>query len=679
MNTVPGTDADRPLLARITGPGDLKNLSPAELSVLAAEVRDFLVSKVSRTGGHLGPNLGVVELTLALHRVFDSPNDRILFDTGHQAYVHKMVTGRQEGFDLLRRRGGLSGYPSRAESEHDMIENSHASTALSYADGLAKAFALRGEGRHVVAVVGDGALTGGMCWEALNNIAGAGNPLVIVVNDNGRSYAPTIGGLADHLAALRLNPGYEKVLDLVKDALGRTPLVGPPLYEALHAVKKGIKDAVAPQAMFEDLGIKYVGPVDGHDIVAVESALSRAKRFGGPVIVHAVTRKGYGYRPAEDDEADCLHGPSSAFDVQTGKLLAPPTLKWTSVFADELVVLAQERPDLVGITAAMAEPTGVAKLMRAYPERAFDVGIAEQHAVTSAAGLAMGGMHPVVAVYATFLNRAFDQVAMDVAMHRLPVTFVLDRAGITGPDGPSHYGIWDMAAFGVIPGLRIAAPRDAATLRAELREAVDVSDGPTILRFPTGAVPADLPAIDRSGPVDILYRDTVERLSGAAPTGYAAGGDVLLVAIGAFGHLAVEAAARVAGQGYGVTVVDPRWVRPIPAELVALADRYRLVVCVEDGIRTGGVGEALGQAMRDADSAVPLRVLGVPAGWHPHGSRSEILADLGLTAQDVARTVVETLSGLEPMDTALDPKVSGDACGAGPGKRSTAGGAPIHN
>src|SRR5690242_2266749 len=361
MNAVPGTDADRPLLARITGPGDLKNLTPAELSVLAAEVRDFLVSKVSRTGGHLGPNLGVVELTLALHRVFDSPNDRILFDTGHQAYVHKMVTGRQEGFDLLRRRGGLSGYPSRAESEHDMIENSHASTALSYADGLAKAFALRGECRHVVAVVGDGALTGGMCWEALNNIAGAGNPLVIVVNDNGRSYAPTIGGLADHLAALRLNPGYEKVLDLVKDALGRTPLVGPPLYEALHAVKKGIKDAVAPQAMFEDLGIKYVGPVDGHDIAAMESALRKAKRFGEPVIVHAVTRKGYGYRPAEDDEADCLHGPSSAFDVETGKLLAPASVKWSRVFADELVAIADERADIVGSTAAVAEQTSIAK------------------------------------------------------------------------------------------------------------------------------------------------------------------------------------------------------------------------------------------------------------------------------------------------------------------------------
>ncbi|WP_203917476.1 1-deoxy-D-xylulose-5-phosphate synthase [Rugosimonospora africana] len=644
MSSFPGNDAEFPMLARITGPGDLKGLTPAELAVLAGEVRDFLVAKVSRTGGHLGPNLGVVELTLALHRVFDSPTDRILFDTGHQAYVHKMVTGRQEGFDQLRRRGGLSGYPSRAESEHDQIENSHASTALSYADGLAKAFALRGEGRHVVAVVGDGALTGGMCWEALNNIAAARNPLVIVVNDNGRSYAPTIGGLADHLAALRLNPGYEKVLDLFKDALGRTPLVGAPLYETLHAVKKGIKDAVAPQAMFEDLGIKYVGPVDGHDIVAVESALRRAKGFRGPVIVHAVTRKGYGYQPAEDDEADCLHGPG-AFDVETGKLLAPPSLKWTSVFADELVALAHRRPDIVGITAAMAEPTGIAKLMRTFPERAFDVGIAEQHAVTSAAGLAMGGMHPIVAVYATFLNRAFDQVLLDVAMHKLPVTFVLDRAGITGPDGPSHYGIWDMAAFGVVPGLRIAAPRDAATLRAELREAAEVSDGPTIVRFPTGSVPADLPAIDRRGPVDILARGQRR--------------DVLLVAVGAFAHLAVEAAGRVAGQGYDVTVADPRWVRPIPAELVELAGEHRLVVSVEDGVRTGGVGDALGQAMRDAHVAVPLCNLGVPADWHPHGTRAEILTDLGLTAQDVARTVVETVSGLELADTTLTSTPNG--------------------
>jgi 1-deoxy-D-xylulose-5-phosphate synthase len=633
MSALPGADAQDSLLARVTSPQDLKRLGPDELTVLATEIRDFLVAKVSRTGGHLGPNLGIVEVTLALHRVFNSPKDRILFDTGHQAYVHKMVTGRQDGFDLLRQHGGLSGYPNQAESEHDLIENSHASTALSYADGMAKAFALRGERRHVVAVVGDGALTGGMCWEALNNIAAARNPLVIVVNDNGRSYAPTIGGLADHLATLRLNPGYEKVLDLVKEALGRTPLVGPPLYEALHAVKKGIKDAVAPQALFEDLGIKYVGPVDGHDIAAVESALRRAKRFGGPVIVHAVTRKGYGYRPAEDDEADCLHGPSSAFDVATGKLLAPPTVKWTSVFAEELVKVADERADVVGITAAMAGPTGIARLAAKYPERAYDVGIAEQHAVTSAAGLAMGGLHPVVAVYATFLNRAFDQVLLDVAMHRLPVTFVLDRAGITGPDGPSHYGIWDLSVFGVVPRLRVAAPRDASTLRAEFREAVEIEDGPTIVRFPTGSVPADLPAVDRRGPVDVLVRD-------GRP-------DLLLVAVGAMGHMAVDAAARIVEQGYGVTVVDPRWVRPVPVELVGLAREHRLVVTVEDGIRTGGVGTALAQALRDAGVPTPVRELGVAPGWHPHGSRAEVLADLGLTAQGVARAAIEAASALE--------------------------------
>jgi 1-deoxy-D-xylulose-5-phosphate synthase len=629
------------LLPTVAGPADLRAMTPQQLGRLAVEIRDFLVAKVSRTGGHLGPNLGVVELTLALHRVFESPRDRLLFDTGHQAYVHKMVTGRQRDFDQLRQRGGLAGYPQRAESEHDLIENSHASTALSYADGLAKAYALRGQRRHVVALVGDGALTGGMCWEALNNIATAGNPVVIVVNDNGRSYAPTIGGLADHLATLRLNPGYERVLDLVRDALERTPLVGRPLYETLHAVKKGVKDAIAPQPMFEDLGIKYVGPVDGHDLPAIESALRRAKGFGGPVIVHAVTRKGYGYQPAEDDQEDCLHSPS-AFDVETGKALAAPQPKWTNVFAEELVALADEHPEIVGITAAMPGPTGLAKLAAKHPERVFDVGIAEQHATTSAAGLAMGGMHPVVAIYATFLNRAFDQLLLDVAMHRLPVTFVLDRAGITGPDGPSHYGIWDLAVLGVVPGLRLAAPRDAVTLTEELREAVAVTDGPTVLRFPTGAVPADLPALRRFGEVDILAE------VGAA----ARRKDVLLVAVGAFGHLAVQAAARVAEQGYGVTVVDPRWVRPIPAELVTLAAEHRLVVTVEDGVRAGGIGDALAAALRDAGVPVPLRDLGVAVGWHPHGSRSELLSDLGLTAQDVAREVtgwVTPLTEAQPL------------------------------
>jgi 1-deoxy-D-xylulose-5-phosphate synthase len=629
------------LLDSIHEPRDLRRLSAQELAVLAAEIRDFLVAKIARTGGHLGPNLGVVEVTLALHRVFDSPKDRILFDTGHQAYVHKLVTGRQGGFDLLRQRGGLTGYPNQAESEHDVIENCHASTALSYADGMAKAFALRGERRHVIAVVGDGALTGGMCWEALNNIAATDNPLVIVVNDNGRSYAPTIGGLADHLATLRLNPGYEKLLDLIKDSLSRTPLVGGPMFEVLHAVKKGIKDAVSPQALFEDLGIKYVGPVDGHDLAALESALQRAKKYGGPVIVHAVTQKGYGYQPAEQDEADRLHSPS-AFDPATGKSTAAPSLKWTSVFADELVALADERPDIVGITAAMPESTGISKLAEKYPTRAFDVGIAEQHATTSAAGLALGGMHPVVAIYATFLNRAFDQVLLDVAMHRLPVTFVLDRAGITGPDGPSHYGIWDMSVFGVVPGLRIAAPRDEATLREELREAVAIDDGPTIVRFPTGSVPAPLPALRhvgaQTGRVDVLAEADRK--------------DVLLVAVGAFAHLCVDVAARLHEQGFGVTVVDPRWVRPVPVELVGLAAAHRLVVVVEDGVRAGGVGGAVAQTLSDAGVTVGVREIGVEPGWHPHGTRNEILAELGITAQDVARQVTGWVSALPEPEAA---------------------------
>jgi 1-deoxy-D-xylulose-5-phosphate synthase len=522
---------------------------------------------------------------------------------------------------------------------HDVIENCHASTALSYADGMAKAFALRRERRHVVAVVGDGALTGGMCWEALNNIAATSNPLVIVVNDNGRSYAPTIGGLADHLATLRLNPGYEKLLDLVKESLARTPLVGRPLFEVLHAVKKGIKDAVAPQALFEDLGIKYVGPVDGHDIGALESALRRARAYGKPVIVHAVTRKGEGYEPAENDDTDRLHSPS-AFDPQTGRPTAGPSTKWTSVFADELVALADERDDIVGITAAMADSTGIAKLAARYPARTFDVGIAEQHATTSAAGLALGGMHPVVAIYATFLNRAFDQVLLDVAMHRLPVTFVLDRAGITGPDGPSHYGIWDLAIFGVVPGMRIAAPRDAATLRAEFREAVAV-DGPTIVRFPTGSVPADLPARRQVRAADGFGVDILAEGDRA---------DVLFVAVGAFAQLGVDTAVRLSEQGFGVTVVDPRWVCPAPVELVTMARGHRLVVVAEDGVRRGGVGAAVAQLLRDNGVETPVREVGVESGWHPHGTRAEILSDLGLTAQDVARQVTGWVSALDHED-----------------------------
>ena len=622
------------LLASIHGPDDLKALDPAKLPDLAAEIRDFLVDAVSRTGGHLGPNLGAVELTLALHRVYDSPRDRILWDTGHQAYVHKILTGRQGGFARLRQQGGLSGYPNQAESEHDVIENSHASTALSYADGLAKAYAVRGErDRSVVAVVGDGALTGGMAWEALNNIAAADRPVVIVVNDNARSYAPTIGGLADHLAALRMSPSYEQVLEVVKSVLGRTPLVGQPLYEALHGIKRGLKDLVQPQVLFEDLGLKYLGPIDGHDVAAVEYALRRARDFGGPVIVHCVTRKGFGYQPAEDDETDCFHG-VSVMDPVTGKPLSLGARSWTKVFSEEMVRIGAADPTAVAVTAAMLAPVGLAGFAAAYPDRVFDVGIAEQHAVTSAAGLALGGLKPVVCVYATFLNRAFDQVLMDVALHRLPVVFVLDRAGVTGEDGPSHNGMWDMSILQVVPGLAIAAPRDGARLRAQLTEAVARTAGPTVVRFPKGAVGADIPAVARQGNVDVLSR------SGAP--------DVLLVSVGAMASTALEVADRVGHHGIGVTVVDPGWVKPLPSELVELAMEHRLVVSVEDNSRVGGVGAALAQLLRDQEVDTPVRDFGIPPEFLAQGSRAEVLAAAGLTAQSIARRVVESVARREP-------------------------------
>ncbi|MFJ8911897.1 1-deoxy-D-xylulose-5-phosphate synthase [Amycolatopsis sp. NPDC102389] len=615
------------LLESVHGPADLKRMNQDQLGELAAEIRDFLVEKVRLAGGHLGPNLGVVELTMALHRVFDSPDDAIVWDVGHQAYVHKIVTGRHDGFDKLRQLGGLTGYPARGESEHDLVENSHASTALSYVDGLAKAFELGGGGRHAIAVVGDGALTGGMCWEALNNIAAnPRRPVVIVINDNGRSYSPTIGGVADHLASLRLKPGYERVLDRGKELLRHTPIVGKPIYAALHAAKAGLKDALSPQMMFSDLGLKYLGPVDGHDLAALEKAFQSARDFGGAVIVHVVTEKGHGYEPAVTNQADQMHQ-TDPIDPETG---LPPVKgpSWTGVFADELVKIGADREDVVAITAAMLRSTGLHKFAEAYPDRWYDVGIAEQHAVTSAAGLAMGGKHPVVAVYSTFLNRAFDQLLMDVALHRQPVTLVLDRAGITGPDGPSHHGMWDLSLLGMVPGMRVAAPRDAGTLREELREAVAVEDGPTALRFSKGGVIDSVPAVERVGTVDVLRK----------PSGEA---DVLLVAVGAFAMLGLAAADRLADQGIGVTVVDPRWVVPAPAELVALAEQHKLVVTVEDSGRHGGFGSALAALFRDAECDVPLRDLAVPQVFHDHGSREEVLARVGLTAQDVARRVTE--------------------------------------
>jgi 1-deoxy-D-xylulose-5-phosphate synthase len=627
------------VLDQISGPHDLRGLSEDQLTALAGEIRDLLITTVATNTGHLGPNLGVVELTLAIHRVFDSPHDKVVFDTGHQSYVHKLVTGRHGDFGTLRREGGMSGYPSRAESDHDLVENSHASTALSYADGLAKAYRIRGEDRHVVAVIGDGALTGGMAWEALNNIAiQHDSRLVIVVNDNGRSYTPTIGGLATALAGLRTNPRYEQVLEMVKRRLNAVPVVGPTAYDALHAAKKGIKDAVAPQGLFEDLGLKYVGPIDGHDRAAMEHALEQAKRFGGPVIVHAITRKGFGYDPAERHEADQFHAPGP-FDVQTGAE-KPKGPIWTDYFADHVVQLGERRPDIVAITAAMMHPVGLDKFQARFPERTFDVGIAEQHGATSAAGLAMGGLHPVFAVYATFLNRAFDQVLMDVALHKCGVTFVLDRSGVTGDDGASHNGMWDMSVLQVVPGLRLAAPRDVTRMRELLDEAVEVSDAPTVVRFPKGPPPDDVPAIDRIGGCDVLAREG-ER-------------DVLVVAVGAMAGTALDVAARLTDQGVGVTVVDPRWVKPVDPALVELAADHRLVVTVEDNGVVGGVGAVLLQTLAAAGVRTPVRLHGIPQQFLDHAKRAVILDRIGLSAQAIALDTLHHVTADSPAHPLLD-------------------------
>ncbi|MFB7944188.1 1-deoxy-D-xylulose-5-phosphate synthase [Kitasatospora phosalacinea] len=624
------------LLTRIRGPRDLDRLTPAQLSALAEEIRGFLVEEVSKTGGHLGPNLGVVELTLAMHRVFDSPRDRILFDTGHQSYVHKLLTGRQD-FSRLKMKGGLSGYPSRSESEHDVIENSHASTVLGYADGLAKANKIQGhKDRPVVAVIGDGALTGGMAWEALNNIADSRDlPIVIVVNDNERSYSPTIGGLANHLSTLRTTQGYERFLSWGKDALQRTPVVGQAMFDTLHGAKKGLKDFIAPQGMFEDLGLKYIGPIDGHDLQALESAFTKARGFGGPVIVHCITEKGRGYHAAENNDEDRFHA-VGVIHPDTGLPVKTSGKDWTSVFGEEMVALGRERRDLVAITAAMLHPVGLAPFAKAYPERTFDVGIAEQHAAVCAAGLATNGLHPVVAVYATFLNRAFDQVLMDVALHRLGVTFVLDRAGVTGTDGASHNGMWDMSILQVVPGLRLAAPRDAEQVRLQLREAVEVTDAPTVVRYSKGNVGPAVPAVGQVGGMDVLRRDGDGSADEAA--------DVLIVSVGAMAPICLEAAELLAARGVTSTVVDPRWVKPVDAALPGLAAQHRLVVTVEDNGRAGGVGSAIAQALRDADVDVPLRDFGIPQEFLDHASRAEIMAEIGLTGPAIAEKIEALVS-----------------------------------
>ena len=616
------------MIESIKSPADIKGVSQDELVSLAQEIRSFLIEKVSKSGGHLGPNLGVVELTLALHRVFDSPRDVILFDTGHQSYVHKIVTGRAGDFDLLRQRGGIAGYPNRSESEHDVIENSHASTALSWGDGISRGFSITGQSdRSVVVVVGDGALTGGMSWEALNNIASAKDrKLVLVVNDNERSYSPTVGGVATYLSTLRVTQGYERFLDWGKEVLHKTPVVGAPIYETLHGVKKGIKDIVAPQGMFEDLGLKYMGPIDGHDFPALERARAQAKQFGEPVLVHVITEKGRGHQPAIEDEAEKFHA-VGVVDPTTGVPVTKSTRTWTKVFSDELVDIGAEREDIVAITAAMLGPTGLDKFATAFPERTIDVGIAEQHAVTSAAGMAFAGLHPVVAVYSTFLSRAFDQLLLDVALHKAGVTFVLDRAGITGDDGPSHHGIWDMALTGIVPTLHLAAPRDSARLKEVLREAIAISDAPTVIRFPKGAVPADIPAFERRDGIDVLYRGE--------------SADVLLISVGAMATMSVEAASQAYREGVGVTVIDPRWVKPLPQSLIAMADRYKSVVVVEDGIAHGGIASALSEMFRKAGLDTPIHSIGVPLAFIEHSKRSEILGDLGITAQNISREIVE--------------------------------------
>lgn len=622
------------LLSSIAGPRDLDALSIDQLEELADEIRGFLVENVARTGGHLGPNLGVVELTIALHRVFDSPNDPMIFDTGHQSYVHKLLTGRQD-FSRLRARGGLAGYPQRSESPHDVVESSHASSSLSWADGVSRALTRTGrKDRHVVAVVGDGSLTGGMTWEALNNISDDNDRnLVIVVNDNGRSYAPTIGGMARYLNRVRTADSY-RTLHRGSDNLFRK--LGPAARAVYRGVRGGTHGFLSRftnnAALYSNLDIKYLGPVDGHDLPTLIETLELAKEYGAPVIVHAITEKGRGYAPALSDEADQFHAVGKIDPLTGAALGASSGLAWTDVFADELVAVGDDRDDIIAMTAAMLRPTGLLPFAQRFPDRVYDVGIAEQHAVTSAAGLAFGGLHPVVAIYATFMNRAFDQVLMDVALHRAGVTFVLDRAGVTGPDGPSHHGIWDLAMLQIVPHIRIAVPRDEPRLREALREAVAVDDAPTVIRFPKGAVSPELPAIERlDDGVDVLVRSDAH--------------DVLLVGIGPMTHIAVDVAERLRAQGIGATVVDPRWVVPVQPSIVELAASHRLVITIEDGIRVGGIGTRVRQVLREAGVDTAVDELGVPDAFIDHASREQILEDAGLTPAKIAQDVVAQVLG----------------------------------
>ena len=621
------------ILDRINGPEDLKTLKDTEVVELAQDIRDFLISKVAKTGGHLGPNLGVVETTIAIHRVFDSPKDSVIFDTGHQSYVHKLLTGRKD-FDNLRSKDGLAGYPQRSESVHDIVESSHASSSISWGDGIAKAYRLTEQNdRYVIVVVGDGALTGGMTWEALNNISDDNDrKLIIVVNDNGRSYAPTIGGLARYLNGIRTERIYRRLYRLSRKVFYKFGMPGRMAYSTLRGAAKGLLGTFAPKGIFPNLDLKYIGPVNGHDLNAMEEALSQAKKYANPVIVHAITQKGKGYEPAVSDEADQFHAVGQ-IDPDTGKAVGDSGKQsWTGVFADEMVEIAGRKKNVIGITAAMLIPVGLHKFADKFPDRVFDVGIAEQHAVTSAAGMSFGGLHPVVAVYATFMGRAFDQVLMDVALHKAGVTFVLDRAGVTGPDGASHHGMWDLAMLQIVPGIRIASPRDGTRLVEELNEAIEISDGPTVIRFPKGSVSQEIPAVRRlADGVDVLLESPAK--------------DVLILTVGSMAHMGLQVAKMLADQGIGTTVIDPRWVIPVPESVVELASKHRLVVTIEDGIRVGGIGTRVRQDLRAAQVDTALSEIGLPDEFLEHASRDEILDRVGLNAQDISREIVAQVLG----------------------------------
>ncbi|HEV2139838.1 MAG TPA: 1-deoxy-D-xylulose-5-phosphate synthase [Candidatus Dormibacteraeota bacterium] len=624
------------VLESIRSPADLRKLDAARLPELAEEIRAFLVEQTSRTGGHLSPNLGVVELTLALHRVFESPKDAIVWDTGHQAYVHKLVTGRAGEFSKLRQAGGLSGYPSRKESEHDLVENSHASTSLSYALGIAEARLRNRTAGFVVAVIGDGALTGGMAYEALNQIAHLQPPnLIIVINDNGRSYAPTVGGLARHLSQLRVDPRYEKVKEEISRLLRDLPLVGYSADQAAYRVKEGLKQLLQPSTMFESLGIKYAGLVDGHDEAALEEVFVRAKKLREPVVVHVVTEKGHGYGPAVEDEVDKLHG-VSAFDPLTGRPRSTE-VTYTDVFGDALMTAATGRPEVCAITAAMASSTGLLNFAKEFPDRFFDVGICEQHAVTFAAGLAMAGMHPVVCIYSTFLARAFDQTIMDVALHKLPVTFVIDRAGVTGPDGASHHGIFDLSYLRLIPNLKIAAPKDATELCALLETAL-ATDGPVAIRYPRGPVPAtpDLPV----EPLPVGRWEELRR-----------GDDAVIFAVGKMVEVAREAAERLELQGVSCGVVNARWIKPVDPRIADWARGHPVVVTVEDNVGTGGFGGAVLEALAPLGLAGRVRTLALPDEFLPQGKASDILRERGLDAAGIAKAVYTAVKGPIPEKT----------------------------